>query len=96
MLAGVCWLLCHPRVRHAPTVLGPSVGLANTASSRRSNVLSLRLGQTTTQDGVLGLALRQDQLVHLAPYVDGPSSATLLGRRHLGLSLIYCSSEAPA
>ena len=29
--------------------------------TRRSNVLSLRLGQTTTQDGVLGLALRQDQ-----------------------------------
>ena len=29
--------------------------------TRRSNALILRLGQTTTQDGVLWLALRQDQ-----------------------------------
>ena len=37
----------------------PSVALANAASPHANNVLSLRLGQTTTQDGVRGLALRQ-------------------------------------
>ena len=50
-----------PRVRHAPTVLGPFVALANAASPHAKIVLSLRLGQTTTQYGVRGLALRQDQ-----------------------------------
>ena len=30
-------------------VLGPSVALANAASPHANNVLSLRLGQTTTQ-----------------------------------------------
>ena len=32
--------------------LGPSVALANAASSYTNNVLSLFLGQTTSQDGV--------------------------------------------
>ena len=47
------------RTATCPHGVGPSVALANAASPHANNLLSLRLGQTTTQDGVRGLALRQ-------------------------------------
>ena len=58
--------------------------------TRRSNVLSLRLGQTTTQDGVLGLALRPDQPIYLPTSTDLGRTA---GEDRLNLSSRLCSTH---
>ena len=68
------------------------MALANAASpwvcTRRSNVLSLRLGQATTQDGVRGLALRQDQPIELLTSTDLGRTA---GEDSISLSSRLCT-----